>query len=833
MTSPDDAAAPSIGALGDAKRVAAAERVVAGGPAGPRLDMLVTLAANVLDVPFAQLSLLTGTEQVVAAAHGLDLDTLRRRMPLEDSLCTVAAAAGEPLIIADARCHPWVENLPPVTSGSVVAYLGVTVADPDGHILGSLCAYDIRVRHWSPEQVDQLQHVATLVSLEITNHTATADLHAAGVRARLALDAAELGSFVYHFGTTGLLDWDARMLALHGHTAETFGGSLADFERTVHPEDLPGVMQRFAHARDTLGDMVAEYRVAAPDGGFRWVRLRGRVMPDMLGEASHILGAAYDASAERGLRDELLRLMERMPVALVRISHDWTITYVNVIAEGLLGGSREQFVGTQLWEAFPGGRGTAFETHYAAAIATGEPDMIEAYFAPMNAHFEVRIWPDSDGLTLFFHDISESKRAQLGLERSSARLAIIADAGARLAASVQPQDVLDILVGLVVPDLAVSAVVTVTDTVAEFLGICAGNDATKLHVVRARHVDAAEEEHLLEAARALDLRTTGASGLGHVARTGDPQWLDVVPENEGLTTDPVAADTGWPVAGPRLTVALRAPGRTLGTVTVTGDGDHPLDEVLLADIAIRASVALDNTLTFARQHRAATALQRALLPRTARAVPGVLVATRYLPANASALAGGDFFKTVDVGGTIVCALGDVMGHGTASAARAGQLHGLVAALALQGLGPAELLTRLGADIDQMMDLELATLLVCRYDPATRLLTAATAGHPAPLLAPVAGDPFYVELEPGPPIGVAAAEYGDVTVELERASTMVLFSDGLIERRSESITVGLERLRRAVAELRMPPEAVADHILRSLSAAHGGDDDIALLVLTHL
>jgi serine phosphatase RsbU (regulator of sigma subunit) len=197
------------------------------------------------------------------------------------------------------------------------------------------------------------------------------------------------------------------------------------------------------------------------------------------------------------------------------------------------------------------------------------------------------------------------------------------------------------------------------------------------------------------------------------------------------------------------------------------------------------------------------------------------------------LAGGDFFKTVRVEGRLVAVLGDVMGHGSVSAARAGQLHSVIATLALEGHGPGALLGRLASGIEQIMDLELATLLVCSYDPETRRMTSATAGHPPPLIAPLDGCPFYLVLEPGPPIGVSTGPYEEQSYELETGSTMVLFSDGLVERRGESISTGLEKLRRAVSELRLPPEAVADHVLDELGCTGGGEDDVALLVLSHL
>ena len=153
--------------------------------------------------------------------------------------------------------------------------------------------------------------------------------------------------------------------------------------------------------------------------------------------------------------------------------------------------------------------------------------------------------------------------------------------------------------------------------------------------------------------------------------------------------------------------------------------------------------------------------------------------------------------------------------------------------ALEGHCPSELLHRLASGSDQILELDLATLLVCSYDPASRDVTVASAGHPPPLYAPIVGEPLFVDLEPGPPLGVAVGDYPQCIVPLEAGSTLVLYSDGLIERRTRGLGEGMEQLRQAVRELRLPPEAVADHILSVLEAGGDLDDDVALLVLSHL
>ena len=108
--------------------------------------------------------------------------------------------------------------------------------------------------------------------------------------------------------------------------------------------------------------------------------------------------------------------METLPAALVRLDRDWTIAYVNANAEKVYGRTRDQLVGLDVWNAFPEARGTVIEQSYRRAMHTGAPGTLEVYFEPLDVHFDVRIWPDTDGLTLFFHDVNDRVRAQQALD---------------------------------------------------------------------------------------------------------------------------------------------------------------------------------------------------------------------------------------------------------------------------------------------------------------------------------------------------------------------------------------------------------------------------------
>lgn len=161
---------PDLRALRDPARVAAVERLIAAGATGRGVQRLTVLAARLLDAPCAQVSLLAEREQFVAAAVGVPWSASAPRTPADASLCSVTVALARPFIVEDAAGHPWVHDLPPVTSGQVSAYLGVVLTDAAGHILGSLCVYGGEPRRWTDADVDVLTALAEAVADELEDH---------------------------------------------------------------------------------------------------------------------------------------------------------------------------------------------------------------------------------------------------------------------------------------------------------------------------------------------------------------------------------------------------------------------------------------------------------------------------------------------------------------------------------------------------------------------------------------------------------------------------------------------------------------------------------------
>ncbi len=845
---------PDVAALlADPDRVAAVNRLTAALGDTSSLDRLTRLAALLLDAPYAQISLI-GAEQVVVSAHGTEPVAEPLTSPAADSLCTVTVGTGRPLAVSDAVRDLRLAPLPPVMSGGVRAYLGVPLGDAGSAPLGALCVYDSVVRPWGPDQVTLLSELAEWVVAELELRAVIAEARSTATRLGLALDAAQIGSFDYHVDT-GELVWDERLVALFGYDDGSFDRSLTSFRARVHPEDVDRVDEAIAASIADRTEFATEYRIVLPGGDVRWIEARGRVLPAGTRGAQRLLGVAYDSTELREARDRLARVLETMNDAFYALDRQWRFTYVNRQAELLLGRRRDELLGRSIWEEFPEARGTVFEERYRAALDNDEPVDFEAPYDPLGGLYELRAWPGPDGLIVYFREITERRRAHAERERAYAdreeavlererayaaaeaantRLALLADATSRLSESLEPEQVLERLCEIVLPELGQSVVVAlVPETAATLLGREAPADARRLEVVHVAHADASRRDELAGLVEALPLRVGDALGVGAVVSSGRAEWLPEVPPAalRGLTEDPeVLAGLEQLGIGAALTLPLVSRGRVLGAVTIAEPVGGAVDRSLLADLVSRAAVALDNALLYGAERRTGITLQRSLLPRRLPVVPGLRTAVRYLPGASGAFVGGDWFQGVQVGSRLVLAMGDVMGHGMRSAARMGQLRAIVATLALEGHRPAALLERLASNVDVLLDLDLATLLVADLDPEAGRLVVASAGHPPPVLAPLRGEARLLDVEPGPPLGVPGGSYRETSTHLEAGDTLVLYTDGLVENREESLDAGLERLRRAVEQLSLPPELTCEHVLSALGRQGGGRDDVALLVV---
>ncbi|QMU77178.1 SpoIIE family protein phosphatase [Streptacidiphilus sp. PB12-B1b] len=209
------------------------------------------------------------------------------------------------------------------------------------------------------------------------------------------------------------------------------------------------------------------------------------------------------------------------------------------------------------------------------------------------------------------------------------------------------------------------------------------------------------------------------------------------------------------------------------------------------------------------------------------------IAVRYRPALQGMNACGDWYDVVDLhDGQLGLTVGDVVGHGVAAASVMGMLRSALSAAIRVADSPSGALETLGLYARSLEGAMATTTFACRIFPVSRLLTYSNAGHPPPVLMHPDGTYELLDRATDPPLGARPEHVPrpQASTDFRTGDTLVLYTDGLIERRAEDIDVGLARLVDAVRELRgQPPEQLADSLLRAMADPTGQHDDISLLI----
>ncbi|GAB2864356.1 SpoIIE family protein phosphatase [Streptomyces deserti] len=290
-----------------------------------------------------------------------------------------------------------------------------------------------------------------------------------------------------------------------------------------------------------------------------------------------------------------------------------------------------------------------------------------------------------------------------------------------------------------------------------------------------------------------------------------------------------------------VTVPLGDRRRIAGALTlVRTDPAHPFgpaDLEVVSDIGRRVGRVIDNARRFGRQRAVAEAMQRNLLAPLPQP-GGMRLAARYQPAPAGSQVGGDWYDAFELkDGTLALVIGDVVGHDLTAAAGMAQLHGILRSLAWDHTGPP------GAVVDRLDDamtvittVPMATLVLARIEgrPHTGPWTLhwTSAGHPPPLLLTRDGQAQYLEAGQGLLLGAGPGTGGNrpnATHPLPPGSTLLLYTDGLIEIPGSDLGAGLGRLRHhALALAHEPLDTLCDQLLARMPP--GGTDDVALLAL---
>jgi serine phosphatase RsbU (regulator of sigma subunit) len=520
-----------------------------------------------------------------------------------------------------------------------------------------------------------------------------------------------------------------------------------------------------------------------------------------------------------------------MPAGFYSLDRQWRFTHVNAEAERLLGRSREELLGGVLWDEWPAAIQSVFEEKYRAAVRTGEPVAFDAYYpAPLDGWYEVRAWPSPDGLSVYFLEVTGRRRMQERAEQAAQRLALLARASAELAGTLDARAATSHLPRIVVPALADFCIVTVLEPDG------------RPRDVGWWHVDPTLRP-VLE--RYAELRLDSApvtSPVARVLQTGEPVHENGPALSELLA--PGEAKELFALLAPEqaAVLPLRGRGRTLGLLSLYfragSTAEHDLTTA--QDVADRAGLALDNVRLYSAQQQLAEGLQRSLLTEPPEP-DHAQIAVRYLPAAEAARVGGDWYDAfLQPGGATMLVIGDVVGHDTAAAAAMGQLRGLLRGIATYSdAGPEEVLRGLDTSMTTLQMRTLATAAVARFEqtPAERergvtRMRWANAGHLPPLVVNPDGSVAELATWTGDMLlGVdPATERAESVVTLDRGCTVLLYTDGLIERRDADLDAGLVRLRSALLELAdLPLTDLLDALLDRLVDGRP-EDDVALVAV---
>ncbi len=340
----------------------------------------------------------------------------------------------------------------------------------------------------------------------------------------------------------------------------------------------------------------------------------------------------------------------------------------------------------------------------------------------------------------------------------------------------------------------------------------------------------------------------GAAGDGDVRlaplldlRSGTPGGRASRTSTSVVAADRGQLETGYPALAGRsdidgetfVVLPLVAARRLNGLLVASWEVPRALedeDRVILEALAGQAAQALDRAGRYESEQAIAETLQRSVLPDSLPRVEGIQLAARYLPGSTQLDVGGDWFDALMLpDGKLGLVVGDVVGKGVRAAASMAQLRNAIRAFSVEHLKPSSAIARLNRLCMDVLDAAFATVVYLTVEPSTGICRMSSAGHPPPLVAFPDGRVELLEGARGLPLGAAAdAKYRQETIELPAGSVLLLYTDGLVERRGSSIDDGLAAVREAVAGAPTDPDRLLDHVLERVVGGREREDDVAML-----
>ncbi|WP_432093525.1 SpoIIE family protein phosphatase [Streptomyces sp. bgisy100] len=565
------------------------------------------------------------------------------------------------------------------------------------------------------------------------------------------------------------------------------------------------------------------------------------------GGADHFSDAAAVALSSGGTDHVLRNVLSGTTAGVAILDPQLRYLYVNPAFARTIGVPATSLLGRTINEVLPGieSRSDVLEqvlldglpreattTGVTHTDASGAPGQRRWWHG---AYHRLEIGGEVFGIAGIVVEVTASQEQQRALEQAQARLTLLDAAATRIGTTLDMDTTSGELAEFLVPLLGDVATVEVfPEETGQVRGVTASGG------LRLRRSALASLPELREATRQLGL--TGEY-VDYPAGSAVPRCLATErPIMRNLQSEEEL--TQW-VASPErlaayravgihstLVVPLAARGHTIGTVSLARAGDSPAftdeDVVNTQDLSGRAAITIDNARRYTRSQGIALELQRALLAEPGSPHPNVELASRYLPSGSSALVGGDWFETVRLPfGRTLLVMGDVMGHGVEAAVDMSNYRSMIRYVSASDLPPHRILRQLDTNISEGETGRPATCLLALVDPARGICSYSSAGHLPPAVLGADGRPQLVEVPPGPPLGTGFGGYDMVTREFGTGEVLILYTDGLVERRDEDIDRSLARLTRLRLPVAGTLDALLDQVLRHLTD-RVAEDDVAVL-----
>jgi serine phosphatase RsbU (regulator of sigma subunit) len=525
--------------------------------------------------------------------------------------------------------------------------------------------------------------------------------------------------------------------------------------------------------------------------------------------------------------------LDALGIGYAQLDAEWTIAHVNATGEAITSSAPGALVGRNHWDVFPAMAGTEFERNYHQAVDTGRPVVFRAFYpAPLDVWVEIRAVPRNGVLDVYFSDVTDQVAAEDDARAGATRLTLLAGINADLIATADVPATVAGLAPRLIPLLADGAMITLLDRSGLRRDVSLAHRDARLETALREYVDARPNAVPVD------------SPLGQVLASGESMRSSaayVAATVAGaVRNNLLALGDSW-----TLHLPIRARTEVLGVLSLffaTNRQPDTAEELTLVEIASRIAQALENARLVGAQTQLAEGLQRSLLTDPPEPDHGQIV-VRYLPAAEAARVGGDWYDAfVQRAGTTMLVIGDVAGHDTEAAATMGQLRGLLRGIATySGAGPAEVLRGLDASMEVLLVGQIATAAVVRFEQtpeerehgSTRMVWSS-AGHPAPILVHADGRVEVLGDQRGELLlGVSPRTVRtERTSVLDRDATVLLYTDGLVERRGSDLDEGTSRLVSLIGDLSSRGadlDELCDGLLRGM-VEDRPEDDVAIIAV---